>query len=62
MKPKTYNILRDAIERGISYGVRRAYKHTDTPSEATLEHEIDMAIWNEIHECFDFKTNNEDES
>jgi len=56
MKPNTYNILRNAIEQGIAYGVRRAHKHTDTPNEATLEHEIDMAVWNEIHEYFTFET------
>jgi len=59
MTPKTYNILRNAIEQGVSYGIRRAHKHTDTPNEATLEHEIDIAIWNEIHEYFNFEDEKE---
>ena len=56
MKANTYKILHRAIEDGIAYGIRRAHKHTDTPSEDVLEHEIDNAIWNEIHEYFTFDT------
>ena len=60
MKPKTYQILQNAIEAGISYSIRRAHKHTDHPSEDHLEVELDLAIWNEIHEVFEFENDFDD--
>jgi hypothetical protein len=50
MKPSTYNIVRDCVENGIRYGIRRAHKHTDEPSEDLLESEIYSAIVTELDE------------
>ena len=52
MRAKTRTILQNAIEWGIEAGLRRAHKHTDTPSEAVIEAEIDRAIWENIDEVF----------
>jgi hypothetical protein len=54
MKPNYYKIFREAIEIGVGFGYRRAYKHTDEPSEEILKDEIIEAIMIEIHEWVDF--------
>ena len=55
MKPRIYVIIRDCVENGIRYGIRRAYKHTDEPSEDLLESEIHSAIMNELDSRFEFE-------
>ena len=57
MTPRIIRVLEVAIENGIAYGTRRAYKHNDAPTEQQLREAIESAIWNEIHEWFVF--NNE---
>ena len=54
MKPKIRAILATAIDEGIRYGWHRAHKHTDIPDEHHVQCEIDNAIWNAIHEVFEF--------
>ena len=54
MKPKTRLILEEAIERGVDRGYRRAFKHTDSPSEAGILQSIEDCIWQEIDIYFDF--------
>jgi hypothetical protein len=54
MKVKTYIVLERAIEEGIGYGYRRAFKHTETPSEETIKNEILNAVMNSISEVIDF--------
>jgi hypothetical protein len=51
-----YNIVRDCVISGIRYGIRRAHKHTDEPSEDLLESEIHSAIMMELDEKFEFET------
>ena len=48
-------IIRNCVEDGIRYGLRRAYKHTDEPSEDLLESEIHSAIMNELDDKFEFE-------
>ena len=55
VRVKTYNVLVAAIEAGIHYGYVRAHKHTDTPTRAQLEGEIEREIWNAIGEVFNFE-------
>jgi hypothetical protein len=57
IKPKTRVILEDAIDRGIERGLRRAYKHTDTPSQHEIIEQIKNAVWGDIHEVFEFEEN-----
>jgi len=54
MKPKYQAILETAIHVGISRGIARSRKHTDTPSDEVLEDNIDRAIWEEINSVFYF--------
>ena len=56
MKPNIRTILTQAIERGIDYGWHRAHKHTDTPTTERIVEQIEIEIWNEIDEMFDFET------
>lgn len=55
MKVKAYKVLVSAIEAGIHYGYMRAHKHTDTPTRAQLEGDIEREIWNAIDEVFTFE-------
>jgi len=48
-------MLERCIEHGTERGYRRAFKHSDSPSEAHILSEIDAAIWLEIDTYFDFE-------
>jgi hypothetical protein len=55
MKPNIRTILAKAIEQGIEYGWIRAHKHTDEPHPSKIIESIEIEIWNEIDEMFDFE-------
>ena len=50
----TRAVLERCIENGIQAGLRRAYKHTDTPTQETITECIDMYIWLELDDLFFF--------
>ena len=52
--PKTYPLLKKAIEEGTKYGYRRAHKHTETPSEFEIRSAVQDAVMYHIAEAFDF--------
>ena len=54
MKPKIKTILAKAIDEGIEYGWHRGHKYSDNPDSHHVKGEIDNAIWNAIHEVFEF--------
>jgi len=54
MKAKLRVILERCIEDGAKRGYIRAFKHTDSPSEAGILQSIEDAIWLEIDSFFDF--------
>ena len=54
MRPNTRTILERAIEEGTKRGYTRAFKHTDSPSEAGILQSIEDAIWLEIDTYFSF--------
>ena len=54
MRVKEYPVLVDCIERGVAYGMNRAYKHSDTPAPAYINEQIADAVMLEICEYFDF--------
>ena len=56
MKPNIRLILERCIEDGAKRGYVRAFKHTDSPSEAGILQSIEDAIWLEIDTYFDFET------
>ena len=53
MKPKTFQVLTMAVEEGVSYGVHRAYKHSDNPDHDYMTNCIADAVLNSICEWFD---------
>ena len=57
LEQKTYPVLVQAVEKGVAYGLHRAYKHADIENNEPLEHQIKDAITtaviNEIFEWFD---------
>ncbi|WP_437810779.1 hypothetical protein [Sorangium sp. So ce1078] len=54
MKVRAYDVLRRAVEEGITYGWRWAHKHTDTPGEDAIVDQIIQGVLNEVCEYFDF--------
>jgi hypothetical protein len=54
MKPKILPVLEMCIENGLAYGYRRAFKHTDNPTEEQITHAIRESIMHELYEWFDF--------
>lgn len=55
MQPKAYAVLQLAIEQGVHSGIRRAYKHIDTPQPLDWQiEEIIRSVETSIHEWFDF--------
>jgi hypothetical protein len=48
MKPKIYPILEECIESGILFGFRRAFKHTDDPSEEQVVEHMLREIMNDL--------------
>jgi hypothetical protein len=55
MQVKEYIVLTDCVERGVAFGMARAYKHSDTPSPEYINGQIVDAVLVEISEYFNFK-------
>jgi hypothetical protein len=55
MQVKEYTVLVDCVERGVTMGMNRAYKHSDTPSPDHINSQIVNAVLVEISEYFNFK-------
>jgi len=56
MQAKTRIILSECIERGVSRGYARAYKHNENPTEEELLALIENSVMAEIDEYFEFDT------
>lgn len=54
VKINTYTVIERAVEDGVGYGVMRAYKHTDKPTEEHLKTEIENAVMNALSEVLLF--------
>jgi hypothetical protein len=54
VRAKVRHILEECIINGIEYGYERAHKHTENPTDLNIESCIELAIWYEIDEKFDF--------
>ena len=54
MQVKEYSVLVDCVERGVTFGIARAYKHTDTPTPDSIKQQIADAVLLEICEYFTF--------
>lgn len=56
MRLRAYNIVSDAIERGIHRGYRRAYKYVDDPGEDAIKTEVFNAVMGELCDIIDWDT------
>ena len=54
LKWNTYGLIQRAVEEGITYGLSRAHKHTDVPTQADLSIAIENAIMSELSSIIDF--------
>lgn len=50
-----YNVMDMAVMDGAGLGVRRAFKHTDNPTEDQIINEVHRAVMNELSEWFSFE-------
>ncbi len=53
VKFDAYKILSDALESGVAYGVRRAYKYTDEPSREDIIEQVRQSVLGSVWEVFD---------
>lgn len=54
MKVKLYGIIERAVDEGVEAGYRRAFKHTDKPSEEEIVESISRAVMFNIDEVMSF--------
>ena len=57
MKVDIYKLMSRCVEEGVDYGIARAKKHTDNPSDDELANAINDAIMIELCEYLDFDNN-----
>lgn len=53
MQPKDHMALHRAVEEGVIIGYRRAFKHTESPTEDQIVAAIENAVITSIYEWFD---------
>ena len=53
LRVRVYPVLCEAVERGVAYGLARAYKHTETPTREQIAEAVEHAVLHEICEWFD---------
>jgi hypothetical protein len=51
---RAYDIISDAVERGVNCGMTRAYKHTNDPSSDHIAEQVEQAVMGELCEVLDF--------
>lgn len=54
MQPREYRLFTECLENGLRRGYRRAFKHTDTPTEEQLLESLHTNVLGEVHEFFAF--------
>lgn len=62
MKPNTYIILERAVQEGALMGYRRAFKHTETPTEGAIIDSIVDNVMLSVSEVFVFQEQSTGES
>lgn len=58
MKINTRRVLEDCIENGVKFGLSRAHKHIENPSEDVILDHIHREIMNQVDEYFSFSDEN----
>ena len=61
IKLSPYEMVRDAIQAGVTCGLRRAYKHVENPSDEQIVEAITQAVMTDLCDVLDFDTAQEDE-
>jgi len=51
---RLYSLMEEAVETGVTFGYRRAFKHTDSPNELDVIEHIVQEVMNAICERFTF--------
>ncbi len=54
MKPREYRLFTECLEAGLRRGYRRAFKHTDAPTEEQLLESLHTNVLGEVSEWFAF--------
>lgn len=52
LRVNTYAVLREAVERGVAFGWRRAHKHNPKPDSDAVCEAIEGAVVGEVLEWF----------
>lgn len=60
MRPNWYVIITRAVEEGAAAGVRRAFKHTDTPTHDAIVENVEQHVMNAICEVVTFEDHGEE--
>ena len=55
VRVRLYGLVERAVEEGIAYGYRRAHKHVDDPTEATIKTEILNAVMDTLSDVIAFE-------
>ncbi len=55
IKVRLWDLVSDAVERGVSRGWYRAHKHVDRPSEELLKQKIEDEVMNTLSEVIDWE-------
>ena len=54
MKPREYRLFAECLENGLRRGYRRAFKHTESPTEEQLLESLHTNVLGEVSEWFAF--------
>ena len=54
MRARTRVILEMAVEGGVRRGYRRAFKHTESPSEEHILNTIEECVMSSVYDFFSF--------
>ena len=54
MRVRERPVIEQCVEVGVMRGIRRAFKHSETPSREDLEREAIRAVLEEVNESFEF--------
>ena len=52
---KAHSIIREAVEAGVSYGVNRAFKYSEKPTEEELKTHLEREVMGALSEVIDYE-------
>ena len=54
MKVNKYKLIEKCVEDGAAFGMDRAFKHNDAPTDEDIVNEVVAAVMQELCEWFEF--------